>query len=197
MNELPNEALNQLFLDARTINIWSDKPVEDEKLKKLYEIARLGPTAANSNPARFLFVKSQEAKARLKPHLAPNNTDKTMKAPVTIIAAFDPKFYEKVPQLFPHLPEARNWYEQTPDKGYAAGFMNSTLGAAYMIIAARAIGLDCGPMSGFDNAGVDKEFFGASGYKSNFLINLGYKADGEPHHPRLPRLDFTEACEII
>lgn len=197
MNELPKEILNQLFLEARTINIWSDKQIEDEKLNKLYELARLGPTAANSNPARFLFVKSQDAKARLKPYLAPNNTDKTMKAPVTIIAAFDPKFYEKVPKLFPHMPAARDWYEQTPDKGYAAGFMNSTLGAAYMIMAARAIGLDCGPMSGFDNAGVDKEFFGKSGYKSNFLINLGYKADSEPHHPRLPRLDFAEACEII
>lgn len=197
MNTLNENALDQLFLKARTINIWSDRQIEDEKLKKLYSIARLGPTAANSNPARFLFIKSQDAKARLKPYLDAGNVDKTMKAPVTIIAAFDPKFYENMPKLFPHVPDARYWFEKSPDMGHGAGFMNATLGAAYMIIAARAIGLDCGPMAGFDNAGVDKEFFGTSGYKSNFLINLGYKADSEPHHPRLPRLDFTEACEII
>lgn len=166
-------------------------------MKRLYEIARLGPTAANSNPARFIFVKSAEAKARLKPYLAPNNVEKTMEAPINVIAAFDPQFYNFVPKLFPHMPSAKDWYEMSPDKGFAAGQMNATLGAAYFIIAARAIDIDCGPMSGFDNGGLDKEFFENSGFKSLFLINLGYRAEGEPHHSRLPRLDFEEACEII
>lgn len=197
MDILDTKSIEQLFTNARTINQWKDTPIEDAKLERLYELARLGPTAANSNPARFMFVKTVAAKEKLKPYLAPNNVEKTMKAPVTIIAAFDPEFYEKVPQLFPHMPAARDWYALTPDKGYAAGFMNATLGAAYVIMAARAIGLDCGPMSGFDNAGVDKEFFGNNGWKSNFLINIGYRADTEPHHPRLPRLEFNEACEII
>lgn len=197
MEQIFKEALDQIFLEARTINQWSNEKIPKEKIAHLYEIARMGPTAANSNPARFLFIQSENAKARLKPYLAPNNTDKTMKAPVTIIAAFDPRFYDNVPKLFPHQPAARDWYVQSPDKGFAAGSMNSILGAAYMIIAARAIGLDCGPMSGFDNDGLDKEFFSTSGFKSNFLINLGIRASTEPHHARLPRLEFSEACEIL
>jgi 3-hydroxypropanoate dehydrogenase len=197
MTQLDEKSLDILFNNARSINGWKDTPIEDEKLNKLYELARLGPTAANSNPARFLFIKSPQAKERLKPFLAPNNIEKTMRAPVTIIAAFDPKFYEKVPYLFPHLPEAKSWYENSPDKGHAAGFMNATLGAAYMIMAARAIGLDCGPMSGFDNDGVNKEFFASSGFVANFLINIGYRADSEPTFGRSPRLDFKQACEII
>ncbi len=197
MEQISQDAMNQIFLEARTINEWSDKPVSDDVLKKIYEAARLGPTAANCNPARFAFIKTPEAKARLKPYLAPNNAEKTMKAPVTVIAAFDPKFYDFVPKLFPHNPGAREWFAQSPDQGAAAGFMNATLGAAYFIMAARAFGLDCGPMAGFDNAGVDKEFFQNSGFKSNFLINLGHKAESEPVFPRLPRLDFDEACLIL
>lgn len=194
---IDNSALNTIFLEARTINKWSDKKIDDELIKKLYETARLGPTAANSNPARFIFIKSDEAKAKLKPYLAPNNIEKTIAAPINVIAAFDPLFFNNVPKLFPHMPAAKDWYEQSPDKGFAAGQMNATLGAAYLIIAARALGLDCGPMSGFDNEGVDKAFFAQSGFKSIFLINLGYRAMGEPHNARLPRLDFKEACEII
>lgn len=194
---IDDKALKQIFLEARTINEWSDKPIEDGLLERVYEAARMGPTAANSNPARFCFIKSPEAKARLKPYLAPMNAEKTMKAPVTAIAAFNPKFYDFVPKLFPHNPGAREWFAASPDSGAAAGFMNATLGAAYFILAARAFGLDCGPMAGFDNAGVDKEFFENTGFKSNFLINLGYKAESEPVFPRLPRLDFDEACEIL
>ncbi len=195
MNSLSQDALNQLFLEARTINDFLPNTIEDAVLNQLYDIAKMGPTAANCNPARFYFVKSQSAKERLRPYLAPGNVDKSMKAPITIIAAFDPKFYDKVPQLFPHAPEAREWFAQSPDQGQAAGHMNATLGAAYMIIAARALGLECGPMAGFDNAGVDKEFFAQNGWKSNFLINLGNRS-GEKIHPRLPRLSFNEACEI-
>ncbi len=194
---IDDNALKQIFLDARTINEWSDKPIPEGLLEQIYAAARLGPTAANNNPARFYFIKSPEAKARLKPYLAPNNSDKTMKAPITAIAAFDPLFYDKIPRLFPHNPGARDWFANAPDKGLSNGFMNATLGAAYFLIAARAFGLDCGPMAGFDNAGVDKEFFGETGYKSNFLINLGYKAESEPVFPRLPRLEFEEACKIL
>lgn len=192
---LPQSALDQLFFDARSINDFAPTPIEDALLQQLYETAKMGPTAANSNPARFLFVKSFSAKTRLKPFLAPNNVEKTMKAPVVAIAAFDPLFYEKVPQLFPHAPEAREWFSQSPDHGQAAGHMNATLGAAYLIMAARALGLECGPMAGFDNIGVDKAFFAQTGWKSNFLINLGNRSNA-PIFPRLPRLIFEEACAI-
>lgn len=195
MKALPQEALNQLFLEARTINDFAPTPIEDTVLQKLYDIAKMGPTAANSNPARFYFIKSTEAKARLKPFLAPNNVEKTLKAPVVAIAAFDPLFYDNVPKLFPHAPVARDWFKDSPDGGQAAGHMNATLGAAYLIMAARAIGLECGPMAGFDNDGVDKEFFKENGWKSNFLINLGNRSDA-PIFPRLPRLDFEKACFI-
>jgi len=196
MDSLPIQALNQLFLDARTINDFAPTPIGDDVLRHLYEIAKMGPTAANSNPARFYFIKSTAAKERLKPYLAPNNVEKTLKAPVVAIAAFDPLFYDKVPKLFPHAPVARDWFKDSPDNGQAAGHMNATLGAAYLIMAARAIGLECGPMAGFDNSGVDKEFFAQNGWKSNFLINLGNRSDA-PIFPRLPRLDFSEACEIV
>lgn len=195
MNPLNKDALNQLFLEARTINDFAPDPIDDAVLMQIYETARMGPTAANSNPARFYFIKSSEAKEKLKPYLAPNNVEKSMKAPIVVIAAFDPKFFDKVPKLFPHAPDAREWFSQSPDEGQAAGHMNATLGAAYFILAARALGLECGPMAGFDNAGVDKEFFSENGWKSNFLINLGNRSDA-PIFPRLPRLDFTEACEI-
>ena len=195
MNPISPDALNQIFLEARTINDFDEAPIDDAILHQLYEIARMGPTAANSCPARFYFIKSIAAKARLKPYLAPNNSAKTMKAPITIVAAFDPIFYDKVPQLFPHAPEAREWFAHSPDAGQAAGFMNATLGAAYLIMAARALGLECGPMAGFDNAGVDNEFFAQNGWKSNFLINLGNRSEA-PIFPRLPRLSFGEACEI-
>lgn len=195
MNSLSQDALNQLFLEARTINDFLPTPISQEVLNQLYDIAKMGPTAANCNPARFYFIKSLDAKERLKPYLAPGNVDKSMKAPIVVIAAFDPKFYDKVPKLFPHAPDARDWFAKSPDEGLAAGHMNATLGAAYFIMAARALGLECGPMAGFDNAGVDKEFFGENGWKSNFLINLGNRSDA-PIFPRLPRLEFNEACEI-
>lgn len=193
---LNEEALNLILREARSHNVWLEKPVADETLRQLYALVRMGPTSANSSPARFLFVRTPEAKARLKPHLSAGNTEKTMAAPVTAIVGYDLRFYEHLDKLFPHNPEARSWFEGNDDLVRATAFRNGSLQGAYLIIAARALGLDCGPMSGFDNAGVDAEFFPDGRVKSNFLCNLGY-ADHSAAMPRNPRLEFDEACTLV
>lgn len=206
---IASAAIQQLFTEARTHSHWLDKPVSDETLKQLYELMKMGPTSANCSPARILFLKSKEAKERLKPALNEGNIDKTMAAPVTAIIAHDIKFYEYLPKLFPHAP-ARNWYVNNPELAAVTAFRNASLQGGYFILAARALGLDCGPMSGFDNAAVDHEFFREpsegtafqqehcpdSHIKSNFLCNLGY-GDPKMLHPRGPRFEFAEVCKIL
>jgi len=195
-NQILNEqALNQLFVEARTHNGWLDKAVSDAQLKQLYELAVMGPTAANSQPARFVFVKSAEAKERLRPHLAPGNVDKTMAAPATVIVAADYEFYEHLPTLFPHA-DAKSWYVGNQDLINTTAIRNGSLQGAYLILAARALGLDTGAMSGFDNAGVDKEFFSGTSVKSNFLVNLGY-GDASKLFPRSPRPAFADYSNIL
>lgn len=194
-NSIAPEALDQLFLSARTHGKWLDKPVPDELLKRLASLVVLGPTSANSEPARFVFVKSPEAKKRLEPHLIEGNRAKTMEAPVCAIIAYDLEFYENLPKLFPHV-DARSWFTGSETLVRDTAFRNSSLQGAYLILAARALGLDAGPMSGFDNAGVDREFFPDGRVKSNFLCNLGY-ADHAALKPRLPRLEFDEFAQIV
>lgn len=195
MQSLPQDALNQLFLDARTHNRFTGD-VDDATLHRLYELVRLGPTAANSCPARFVFVKSKEAKQRLAPALDEGNRDKTLEAPVTVIVAYDLAFYEKLPYLFPHT-DARSWFEGAPEARLETVAMrNGSLQGAYLILAARALGLDTGPMSGFDNAKVDAEFFAGTRIRSNFLVNLG-RGDAAHIFPRSPRLPFDEAARIL
>ncbi len=190
-----DDVLNQLFREARTHAAWQPRPVEAEILRAIYDLAKMGPTSANSSPARFVFVTSPEAKARLKPCLAPGNVDKTMAAPVTVIVGYDTEFYEKLPHLFPHA-DARAWFVGKPALIQDTAFRNSSLQGAYLIMAARSLGLDCGPMSGFDTGKVDAAFFPDGKIKSNFLINLGY-ADATALHPRSPRLSFEDACQIV
>jgi 3-hydroxypropanoate dehydrogenase len=188
-------ALAQIFLEARTYDSFRDAPVPDELLREAWDLARLGPTSANGMPARILFVKSPAAKKRLEPTLSEGNRAKTMKAPVTAIMAYDLEFYEKLPKLFAHT-DARSWFVGKQQAIEITAFRNGTLLAAYFIIAARAAGLDCGPMSGFDNAQVDAAFFKGSPWRSNFLCNLGF-GDGSDLRPRHPRLEFDEACKIV
>jgi 3-hydroxypropanoate dehydrogenase len=208
-DSLSNEALDLIFRNARTFIGWRDKPIADETLHQLYDLLKWGPTSANCGPARFLFLRSREAKERLRPALAPGNVDKTMAAPVTAIIAYDLRFYEKLTKLAPHSPQFRNLFANNPELADATAKRNSSLQGAYMILAARALGLDCGPMSGFDNAKVDEEFFSAEAcreaiseeyvpgsVKSNFLCNIGY-GDPASLRPRAPRLDFQEACRML
>lgn len=192
---LDHAALRQLLLDARTNNRWQERDVPDELLHELVDILKMGPTSANCLPARFLFVKSPEAKQRLKPFLSEGNADKTMKAPVCAIVGYDLEFYEWLPRLFPHT-DARKWFAGKPKHIEETAFRNGSLQGGYMILAARALGLDCGPMSGFDNAGVDAEFFAGTSIRSNFLCNLGY---GDPAgvRPRGPRPSFDEIAKIV
>jgi 3-hydroxypropanoate dehydrogenase len=191
-----DDGLDLIFRKARTHNAWQDRPVDDDMLRRVYDLARLGPTSANMCPLRIVFVKSREAKERLRPALDAGNVDKTMAAPVTAIIAMDVHFYELLPKLFPHA-DARAWFKDLPEGvlEYIA-LRNSSLQGAYFMLAARALGLDCGPMSGFNNAKVDAEFFAGTTVKSNYLCNLGY-GDGSKLHPRSPRLDFDEACWIV
>lgn len=206
---LADRTLDQLFREARTHNAWLDKPISDDLLRELYDVVKWAPTSANASPARFLFLRTAEAKERLRPALAPGNVEKTMTAPVTVIIAYDLLFYEKLPKLFPHNPAMGDHFAQNPQLVEATARRNSTLEGAYLIIAARALGLDCGPMSGFDNSVVDEEFFGAgkcldceeeyfpAGHvKSNFLCNLGY-GDPAKIYARAPRLSFSEACTLM
>ena len=189
---LDDAALATLFTEARTHNGWMDKPIGDETLKALYDLTKMGPTSANCSPARFVFVRSPEGKEKLKPALSSGNLEKTMAAPVTVIAAIDGEFYEKLPELFPHA-DARSWFTSSPAVAEETAFRNATLQAGYLILAARALGLDTGAMSGFDKAKVDAAFFAGTTWKSNFLINLGY-GDPSKLFGRLPRLGFEDAC---
>ena len=196
MSEVLNDtALDQLFRSARTQNAFLDKPVEDAQLHALYELLKWGPTAANTTPARFVFVKSAEAKAKLGPTLDQGNYNKTMAAPVTVIVGFDEDFHEKTPFLFPHVPDAKGWFDGPRENRHTAAFRNGSLQGGYLILAARALGLDAGPMSGFDNAKVDAAFFAGSDVKSNFICSIG---EGDPSKVfgRLPRLAFEDACRI-
>jgi 3-hydroxypropanoate dehydrogenase len=193
--KISDDALDQIFRQARTHNAWLKRPVPIEKLKEAYDLARMGPTSANSSPARFVFLQNEAAKARLIPALAPLNVEKTKTAPVTAIIAYDVEFYEKLPQLFPHADMRAHFVGNKPLIEETA-FRNSTLQGAYFIIAARAVGLDCGPMSGFDQAKVNAEFFPDGKWKANFLCNLGY-GDKSKLFPRSPRLEFDEACRVF
>ncbi len=195
MPTIDTAALHQLFLDARTHNGWRDEPVTDAELEHLFDLLKMGPTSANCSPARFLFVRTPEAKARLLPCMAPGNVEKTRTAPVTAIIGYDLEFYDKLPQLFPHT-DARSWFAGKPDLIASAAFRNGSLQGGYLILAARAIGLDCGPMSGFDNARVDAEFWAGTAVRTNFICNLGH---GDPSKlmPRSPRFRFDEACRIL
>jgi len=193
---LDSAALDTLFCSARSHNYWLDKPVTDEQLHKLYELMKWGPTSGNCTPARLVFVRSQQAKERLKPSLDAGNVNKSMTAPVVAIIGMDMEFYEKLPRLFPHNPAARTWFEGKPEKIRIAALRNSSLQGAYFILAARSLGLDCGPMSGFDNGKLDAEFFPDGKVKSNFICAVGY-GDASRLHPRGPRLEFNEAVQIV
>jgi len=193
---LDAQSLQTLFTEARSFSYWQQRPVSKEQLIQLYDLMKMGPTAVNSCPARMVFITSDEAKQRLKPCLAEGNIDKCMSAPVVAIIAWDSEFYTKLARLFPHATDARSWYEGKPDKIQSVGSMNSTLQTAYLIMAARSLGLDCGPMTGFDNAVLDAEFFTDGVYRSNILVALGYGVK-EKLHPRGARLEFEEACSIL
>lgn len=191
---LSGEALDQLFRTARTHWHWLDRPVSDETLRALYDLWKYGPTSANSSPARVVFVRSAEGKEKLRECLSGGNVDQTLAAPVTAILGYSPTFYEDLPRLFPEM-DARGWFAGNPPLIEETAFRNSTLQGGYLMLAARALGLDCGPMSGFDRSLCDALFFEDGSVKSNFLINIGY-GDDSKLTPRHPRLDFDEACTI-
>lgn len=195
MTRISAEAMDQLFLKARTHNAWLDRAVEDSTLKDLYDLMKMAPTSANSSPLRIVFVKSPAQREKLLSCIDAGNIEKTKTAPVTAILADDMEFYEQLPKLFPHT-DARSWFAGRPAAIQATAQRNSTLQGGYFIMAARAVGLDCGAMSGFSHAKVDAEFLAGTSYKSNFLCNLGY-GDVAKLLPRHPRLDFDEACRII
>jgi 3-hydroxypropanoate dehydrogenase len=202
--------LDTLFREARTYSKWLPRPIADKTLHELWDVIKWAPTSANAEPARFAFLRSKESKERLRPALAPLNVEKTMTAPVTVIVGYDLRFYERLPKLFPQNPGMAKLFESNPEMVETTAKRNSSLQGAYLIMAARALGLDCGAMSGFDNAKVDEEFFAAGkpcfgcdqeffpeGHvKTNFICNLGY-GDPASLHPRLPRLSFNEACSLL
>lgn len=194
---LDADALDQLFRKARTFYSWEDRAVPEATIRQLYDLVKMGPTSMNNSPARFVFIGSEAGKARLKPHLSPNNVDKTMSAPWTAIVAWDTEFYENMPKLFPHAEGARDMMKAGADDH---GYRNGTLQGAYLILAARALGLDTGPMSGFDAAGLEQDFFAGDpdrqSWRANFLVNIGY-GTREKLFPRLPRLSFDEAARIV
>lgn len=207
---LSDEGFDLIFRKARTYNGWIDKPVSDDTIRQVYDLMKWGPTSANTTPARFVFIRSKSAKERLKPALAPGNIEKMMAAPAVVIVAYDLRFYEKLPLLFSQNKGMHDLFTQNPQLVESTAMRNSSLQGAYFMLAARSLGLDCGPMSGFDNAKVDEEFF-ATGkecpggqyeyfpeghLKSNFLCNIGY-GDSSRVYPRNPRLDFDEACKIL
>jgi len=194
MTALSNDALDVLFRDARTHNGWQDKPVSVEKLHTLWDLVKMGPTSANCLPARIVFVTSEAGKLRLKPHLMEGNVAKVMAAPVTAIIGHDLEFYEHLPKLFPHT-DARAWFVGNDALIQETAFRNATLQGGYLIMAARAMGLNCGPMSGFDQAGVNREFFSGTAIKSNFLCTIGYGTD-ENLFARSPRPDFDTFCSV-
>lgn len=188
-------ALDQLFREARTYNAFSDEPVPEAQLRELYELAKWGPTSGNVLPGRFVFLTTPEAKARLNPLMSRANRTKNIGAAVQVIVAYDLKFADRIPELFPHNPGSAAWFA---DEAVAleTAFRNGSLQGAYLILAARSLGLDCGPMSGFDNAAVDAEFFAGTSWRSNFLCNIGH-GTAEHLHPRLPRLPFEDACKVL
>jgi 3-hydroxypropanoate dehydrogenase len=189
------ESLDIVFREARTHSAWLPGPVDDALLRQVYDLAKMGPTSANMCPLRLVFVRSKEAKEKLKPALDAGNVDKTMAAPVTAIIAMDIHFYEKLPKLFPHA-DAKAWFKDLPENVLEiVALRNGSLQGAYFMLAARSLGLDCGPMSGFNNAKVDAAFFAGTTIKSNFLCNLGH-GDASKLFPRSPRLSFEEACQI-
>jgi len=193
---LNDESLNLIFREARTHSDWLDKPVDDALLARVYDLAKMGPTSENMCPMRIVFVKSKEAKEKLKHTLSPGNVDKTMKAPVTAIIGMDIHFYNQLPKLSPHV-DAKAWFKDLAESTLEIlALRNSSLQGAYFMLAARSLGLDCGPMSGFDNAKVDAAFFAGTKFKSNFLCNLGH-GDPSKLHPRAPRLSFDEACQVL
>lgn len=192
---ITEQAMQQLFTAARTHNGWRDRPVPDDLLEKVYDLMKFGPTSANSCPLRIVFIKSKEAKERLKPALMESNVEKTMAAPVTALLAQDMAFYDHLPRLFPHA-DARSWFAGNEALIAETALRNSSLQGAYFIIAARACGLDCGPMSGFDKAKADEAFFKGTTYKSNFLCNIGY-GDPDKLFPRNPRFSFGDVCTIV
>jgi 3-hydroxypropanoate dehydrogenase len=194
-DRLPDASLDQIFRKARTYNSFSDAPVPPALLREVYDTARWGATAANGNPGRFLFLTSPEAKARLSPYMSSSNRPKTLAAPVNVIMAYDVAFADNLPRLFPNSPTAKDWYAD-PAVAQENAFRSGTLQAAYLMLAARALGLDCGPMGGFDAAGVNAEFFDGTTWRVNFICNLGYGTT-EKLYPRNPRLAFEEACEIL
>ena len=194
MPALTPAAFDQLFRQARTYNAFSGE-VDDATLHRLYDLLKWGPTTANTCPARFVFVRSADAKRRLEPALSEGNRAKTLAAPCTAIVAYDMDFYEKSPVLFPHT-DSKSWFDELPDADLATiALRNSSLQGAYLLLAARSLGLDCGPLSGFDNAKVDAAFFAGTRIRSNFLVNLG-QGDPASIFPRSPRLGFAEACRI-
>jgi 3-hydroxypropanoate dehydrogenase len=191
---LDDSALATLLTEARTHSAWTPEPVPDHLLRRIYDAARMGPTSANCSPARWVFVRTAQGKSRLAPALSKGNLDKTMSAPVTVICAWDRAFHDKLPTLFPHA-DARSWFTASPALAHETAFRNASLQAAYLLLAARALGLDAGPMSGFDKDKVDAEFFGGTTWTTNLLINLGHGEPGKAYR-RLPRLDFDDACVL-
>ena len=193
---LGEDARKLLFTEARSQNGWLDRPVAEEVLKEIYALAKMGATSMNGSPAHFAFINSEEGKERLRPTILPFNLEKVMTAPVVAVIAYDEEFYKNLEKLFPHSPGADSLFKNDQDLAQITAFRNGTLQGAYFMLAARAVGLDCGPMSGFDNAAVDKEFFSGTSLKSNFLCCLGY-GDPKKIFGRFPRLEFNEACMLI
>ncbi|MAN79787.1 MAG: malonic semialdehyde reductase [Magnetovibrio sp.] len=194
-DRIAESALDQLFRDARTHNGWTGEPVGEDLLRQLWDLVKMAPTSANCSPARLVFVTSDAAKEKLKPCLMEGNVDKTMAAPVTVIIGQDMEFYEKLPDLFPHT-DAKAWFAGNDDLIASTAFRNATLQGGYLIMAARALGLDCGPMSGFDQAKVDAAFFAGTKVTANFLCNIGH-GTAEGLFPRAPRLAFEDACRVV
>lgn len=192
-----HELLDKIFRGARSQNGWLPTPVPDSKLQELYDLMKFGPTSVNCSPARLVFVRTEEGRAKLRPALAPGNVDKTMAAPVVAIVGYDTRFYERLPELFPHNPAVKAWFEGDEKVEFAntTAFRNGTLQGGYLIAAARAVGLDCGPMSGFNNQAVDQAFFAGTSIRSNFICGLGH-GDPEKVFARSPRLSFDQACQL-
>ena len=193
---LDDRALDIVFRNARTHNEWLDDPVTDDDLRAIFDAMKFGPTTANSWPARFVFLRSRESRGKLAPHLSEGNREKTLRAPMCVIVAYDLEFYERLDRLFPHDPTARSWFAGKDEHVRVTALRNGSLQGAYFIVAARSLGFDCGPMSGFDNDGVDAAFFAGSGWRSNFLCNLGH-GDASKLFPRNPRPGFDEVCRIV
>lgn len=196
MTVIDNHAVETLFTEARTHNVWKDQDVSEDKLRELYRLMHFGPTSMNCQPLRVLFLKSQEAKERLKPALLPGNQEKTMQSPVVAVLGYDTKFYEHLPRMFSHNKDAKSLFEGKTDFINTTAFRNSSIQGGYFILAARALGLSAGPMSGFNNAAVDEEFFPDGQVKSNFLCNLGY-GDASALFPRQDRFEFDEVCQVL